>query len=183
MLYYMYAADEPLWSAFQTSLAMLLANLVGLANLYRRNSRFAVPREHRDLFEHFSILPPGDFRDLMRHGTRTTLPAGTELTRLGQTVHHMYFVIEGQVEVEKFSERFVLPHAVFIGELGYMTTETATATTNLRTEAEVVVWDVVKLRERAKKQPRLQLSIEAVISRDLAAKVSRAGAPRMAVVL
>lgn len=53
--------------------------------------------------------------------------------------------------MEKFSERFVLPYAVFIGEIGYMTSETATATTMLRTEAEVVVWDVAKLRERTPK--------------------------------
>lgn len=175
--YYSVVANEPLWAAIFTNLGISLANLFGLLLLLFRNSRFSIPRAHSDIYPAFRLLPPGDFRTLMRLGERKKLEADTTLTREGKTVETLYFVLDGEVAAEKRGETFSLPLQIFIGEVGYLTGNGASATTRLAEGGEVVAWDVRKLRREARRNTRFNLALDALISQDLATKVAQAGAP------
>jgi len=176
--YYAVVAGEPLWMAIFTNIGISAANFVGLLILLFRNSRFAVPREHSDIYPIFSLLPPGDFRTLVRLGRRRVLDEDAVLTHDGAPVDTLYFVLKGEAAAEKRGETFMLPERIFIGEVGYLTRDGASATTRLAKGSEVLEWDVARLRSKAKRSARFNLALDALISKDLAAKVSRAGAPR-----
>ncbi len=175
--YYAVVAGEPLWMAIFTNIGISTANFLGLLILIFSRSRLAIPKEHSDIYPVFSLLPPGDFRTLIRLGRRRVLNEDAVLTRDGAPVDTLYFVLRGEVVAEKRGETFMLPERIFIGEVGYLTRDGASATTRLAKGGEVLEWDVARLRAKAKQSARFNLALDALISKDLAAKVSRAGAP------
>ncbi len=85
--------------------------------------------------------------------------------------------MEGSARVEKFGQCFDLPSQIFVGEVAYLLNRNSAATTILRAGSEVIEWDFVKLRAGSQKKTRFRLALEALISRDLAQKVSLAVAP------
>ncbi|MEL7166415.1 MAG: cyclic nucleotide-binding domain-containing protein [Pseudomonadota bacterium] len=176
--YYWVVADAPLWEAVLTSVAMGTANLIGLFSLWWRNSRLAIPAEHLDLYSHFEGLPPGDFRDLVRRARRRQISEPTAVTIEGAALGHLIYVISGDVQVKKRGEAFSMPAQVFVGEVAYMTHQPSAATTHLAAGAEILEWDVGELRIRSARKARFKLALEAMISSDLARKVSYAVAPQ-----
>ncbi len=175
--YYAISGDTPQWAAIWTSVAMACANIVGLIGLWLRASPLSIPSRHRDIYTHFSMLPPGDFRKVMRGAKRVILPAGTRLTTDNARAKSVFFVINGSVVVEKFGETFHLPDGIFVGEVGYLTGNRASATTLLNEESEVLEWDVTDLKHQSARDVRFKLAMDAIISIDLAEKVARAGSP------
>lgn len=175
--YYAIVADEPLWAAIITNVGISGANVVGLAILLFRNSKISIPRQHADIYPAFSLLPPGDFRTLMGLCTRRVVAEETQMTREGAPVETLYFVLNGQTTACKRGESFKLPEKIFIGEVGYLTGDGASATTTLAAGSEILEWDVARLRRKAKRNVRFNLALDALISKDLAAKVALAGGP------
>ena len=175
--YYSIAADEPLWAALYLSIMIGAANLIGLFGLYLRRSRLLIPRAFQDLYAHFGDLPPGDFRELMARCDRRRLTTREEVTKEGTAVERLIFVISGKIDVEKRGDRFPLPSGIFIGEVAFLTGRAASATTWIEAGAEILEWDVEDLRRHSRRKPRFQLALEAMISKDLAAKVAHAVAP------
>ena len=176
--YYAIVTDVPQWAAIWTSIAMGLANMFGLFSLWLRNSPLSIPKQHRDIYTHFSILPPGDFRKLMAVAKRERLPADFVLTKNNARVKSVYYVISGGVAVEKFGERFYLPDGIFLGEVGYLTGNRASATAFLTEDSDVLQWPVTTLKRHCDRDVRFKLAMDALISIDLAEKVARAGSPR-----
>ena len=175
--YYAVVDETPLWPAIWASTATGTANLIGLISLFYRRSAWAIPTKYRDIFVYFDLLPPGDFRKLMSAARRVVRPAGYKLTVAGSRVNTLYYVIDGKVEVEKFGNRFCIPDGVFVGEVAYLTGNRASASTYLVAESDVLEWDVAMLKQRAARDPRFRLAMDAMISIDLAEKVGRAGSP------
>lgn len=175
--YYFIVADVPLWAAIFSNLAIFLANSTGLALLLLRGSKLIIPRQYRDIYPLFSVLQPGDFRTLMRLSKRHIADSEIEMTAEDAPVRKLYFVVEGKVEASKRNQSFSLNDGIFVGEIGYLTGNAASATTTLAAGGDVLEWDVAALRRKAKRSPRFNLALDAAISKDLATKVSRAGAP------
>lgn len=175
--YYTVVGPVPLWEAIYMSSLMGLANLSGLAQLLIGRTYWAVPRRHRDIYAHFPELPPGDFRNLMKRATRRILPRGAELTREDAPVDRLYYVIDGQLDVEKRGETFALPGDVFVGEVAYLTGRVSSATTWARTDLEVLEWRFDDIASASARHSRFKLALEAMISRDMALKLAFAVAP------
>ena len=175
--YYATVADEPLWEAIYTSIAMGTANLFGLMSLLAQNSRMIVPAQHRDIYPQFGNLTPGDFRALVRRAKRFTTPDDIELATEGEATRHLYFIIRGSARVQKLGAEFVLPSGTFVGEVAYLTGRQSAATTVLAAGSEVLSWEYEELYRRSARSSRFKLALEAMISGDLAAKVSFAVAP------
>jgi hypothetical protein len=172
--YYAIAADEPLWTAIWTSLAIGASTLFGLIALLGRNTRFMIPAEHKDIYPKFYQMVPGDFRSLMKLSKRYRVDKEEKITTEGQNVDRLFFVISGGMKAEKQNITFDLPAGIFVGEIAFMTGHTSSATTVLNSGSEVLEWDIETLRKKSWRSSRFRLALEAVISRDLAAKVAQA---------
>lgn len=175
--YYATVNGEPMWAAIVTNLAISSANAIGLGLLLLRNSKLSIPHRHADIYEMFSILPPGDFRKLMSAATRSEVAHEFRMTVEGEPVRTLYFVLRGEVTAAKRGETFPLPAGIFLGEVGYLTGNAASATTTLDAGGELIQWDVATLKRMCARSPRFNLALDAAISKDLAAKVALAGAP------
>ena len=176
--YYAVVADVPLWDAILASIILGTANVIGMINLFLYKSRIYIPRAHRDVYdERFSHMPPADFRTMIKAGRRETVAEDLMLTVEGGTVDKLYFVISGQVTIEKLGEIFRTPAGMFVGEIAYLTGRKSSATTYVPAGTQLMVWDFDTLRKHSERKPRFKLAFEAMISRDLANKVSFAVAP------
>ncbi len=176
--YYFVVSDTPLWEAIIASMVLGTANIIGLTSLSLRNTKFAIPRKHRDIYDaRFRNMPPGDFRHLMKFARREVTQSERIITIEGAEVKELYFVISGELTIEKRSEVFNMPAGLFVGEIAYLTHQRSSATTRVPEGAEVLVWDFATLRQRAARKPRFKLALEAMISMDLAVKVAFAVAP------
>lgn len=177
-IWYYYVAIEDPRAAVLTSVLMGTANFIGLAQIWYRNSKWVVPRAFRDIYPRFSTLPPGDFRALMKTADRTILPVGQQITVQNKPNSHLYFLLSGGIRAEKSGEKFNMPAGIFVGEVAYMIQGAASASTIVTQESEVLRWDISTLLQKSKKNARFRLALEALISNDLARKVSVSVAPK-----
>lgn len=175
--YYWTAADQPLWGAIITSALMIFTNLLGLAGLYARNANWSVPKGHTDIFPLFAPLQPGDFRTLVQRAKRFKAETDMIVTTQGQQPEKVYFVIDGTFHVKKGAAEFDVYGPTFVGEVAYLLSSPSAATTILPQGTEVLEWTLTDLITRSARQPRFKLALDAVISRDLARKVSLAVSP------
>lgn len=171
--YYGVVEDTPLWPAIWASTATGAANVLGLMNLLYSRSALAIPRDYKEIYQRFSNLPPGDFAKLMRATDHMRRPEGHRLATEGAPVDKLYYILEGTVRITKGANSFEIAEDTFIGEIGYLTGNPASATAELSRDCVVLEWDVSRLRKRARRDPRFKLALEALISLDLAEKVSR----------
>lgn len=175
--FYSVAADEPLWGAILTSVAIGAANIFGLSILLMQRVRWVVPKKYRGLYNSFQHLQPGDFRRVIKTATHVVLEQETQLTQEGAPVDRVYLILSGETFVEKRNETFSLPEGVFVGEVAFLLGTPASATTIIKTGGEVFYWPLEELRKRAFRSARFKLALDAMISHDLANKVSLAVAP------
>jgi len=178
--YYFVAAETPLWEAIQLSLVMGAANLIGLMSLLARRSKLSIPAAHRDIYPRFSDLPPGDFRDLMKLAHRRVLTEEEQISEEGAPPRHLTYVISGGMRVSKMGDQFLMPSGVFVGEAAYFNKTHSAASTWAKEGSELLQWNVDILRKKAARNDRFRLALEAMISKDLAAKVAFAVAPQSA---
>ena len=106
--YYAVAIEEP-WAAVSTSVLMGLANCIGLAQIYYRNSKYVIPKEHQDIYPLFDTLPPGDFRALMKFAQRYETQRDEIITKEGAENTYLYYVLSGKMSAEKKAQSFELP--------------------------------------------------------------------------
>lgn len=177
--YYAVVSDTPLWAAIWASAATGTANVIGLTSLLLRKSKWIIPKRDKDLYSSFSALPPGDFRQLMLMASRGRRAQGDILTTTGAKVTSLFYVVSGRVEIRKRGSVFHMHSGNFVGEVAFLTEEDASATTLMAEDGELLSWDVAQLRQRAARDVRFRLALDAVISLDLAHKVASAGSPNV----
>ena len=146
--YYAIAADEPLWTAIWTSLAIGCATFAGLIALIGRNSPLMIPKTHRDIYPQFHDMVPGGFRVLVRMGRRYIVEQDTVITTEGEPVLKLHFVTSGAMSAEKKGVAFTLPPKIFVGEVAFMMGRASSATTVLKAGSEVLEWDVAELNRK-----------------------------------
>lgn len=172
LVYYAVVAGDPLWEAMAATLAMSLANVFGLtALMVSRSARF-IPANQMNLYSMFSGVEPGEFRALMKRGTVRTLTENETLTTVGAVPDRLYFVIDGEIEVEQGQGCFQLPPRHFLGEISLMLGTPASATVRVGAGAHLVEWQRENLVRAMTRQPKLKIAVESLLGRDMARKVA-----------
>ncbi len=172
LFYYMVAAKEPLWEAMIATSAMSIANIYGLAVLILGNTVRLIPANQIALFSMFGEIQPGEFRLFMKLGQIRRLTDDETLTMIGKVPDYLYFVIEGEVEIEQGCGRFQIPSRHFIGEISLMLGTPASATTQVKSGTQIVQWPREQLIRNMARHPKMKTAVESLLSRDMARKVA-----------
>ena len=114
----------------------------------------------------------------MKFANRHVTEKDQTITTEGKENDYLYYILSGSLSASKLKQKFDLPARIFVGEVAYMTGQVASATTKLNKGAEILRWDIAELRERAAKDDRFRLALDALVSSDLARKVTAAVAPK-----
>ena len=170
--YYYLEPETPLWDAIGWSVVMGLANGYTMLRIYadRRPAHF----EEEDLVIYGAIrqIAPGDFRRLMAGAEKKTVAEDLVITDAGIVPGHLYFIVEGDLAIDKESRFITAGGPTFIGEIAYLLNQPASATVTLKAGGRFARWKVTVLRGLVAKHENLGTALEIAFNRDLAAKVA-----------
>lgn len=170
--YYYFVADTPLWDAMLTNGALAAVNFLMICVVISERTTFAMSADNQSLYRMFPLLTPGQFRRLRRVAERIEATAPTELVRQGRRPEHLYFVIDGPVEIEKGGSLSRIPSRVFIGEVAFLTGRTASATVWVEPGASYLQWRTSDLERLSRRSPQLRVALLGHLNMDMATKVA-----------
>jgi CRP/FNR family transcriptional regulator, cyclic AMP receptor protein len=162
------------WVIIAWATAFVLIN-VGQSTwlLYERHLARLSDDERRLANTAFRALDPVIVRRLLRRGTARSFAETDCIVRQGVPLDHLFVVVEGEAAV-LLGGRIVarLKAGDFIGEIGFLSADMATATVVATTVLRCLAWPAEDLRQRLERQPDLCTIVHAAIGRDLAAKTA-----------
>ena len=111
----------------------------------------------------FATLDASRIADIAGMLRRQIIPAGSEIVRRGQFSDSMYFIVQGEVEVE------ITPHPVrlragqFFGEAGLIDNKPRNATVSTVTTTQFLVLGLSQFHDLMERQPDVREKIQAVL--------------------
>lgn len=173
LLYYYLFPDIPLWDAIITTCILVAANLVILFRISMERTVFALSLEEKTLFESFDGFTPGQFRQLLKIAHWTTAETPIALATENQPLSNLYFIVDGEVMIEKGGNAFPLEPGNFVGEIAFVLDRPPSADVTAQQGARFVKWDASQIALLMKKSPAFQNAIMALLGRDLAEKLAK----------
>lgn len=171
--YYFTVADRPLWEAMAWAGANVLVNVAMISMIVRDHRMTTLSDDEMSLYQDMRGLSPGQFRRLMRLGRWLVADEKLMMTEEGKPLDTLYYVLSGEVEVDKSGRKIKLAPSVFIGELAYLRKKPATATVTAEKGAKLVSWSHRDLITATAKDEGLGAALGALLSSDMAEKVAR----------
>ena len=141
--------------------------------LWREGQDLAMSDDELNLFRNLRGLSPEQFRKLMKAGTWERTAEPVKLTSEGQMPEELYYVLEGNLSIQKSGREIKVQPAAFIGELAYLREMPATATVQLLPPGHFVSWKHTELNRVLAHDEALRLALAMLINNDLAEKVAR----------
>lgn len=173
LLYYYKVTENPLWASIITNGALAAVNLAMIGVVVLERTTFSMSKETIELFKRFQMLSPGQFRRLLKSARIVNSPNHAELTRLGDRVRSLYYVIDGPVGILKGSSETQVDGGIFVGEVAFLTGEPASATVTIGPGIKYMEWDASDLQRLMEKSPKLYVALSAQFNADLVRKVSK----------
>ena len=175
ILYYYFAPEIPLWGAIFWSSMFTVVNIGMIWLIFVDEMHFSLPASERKLFDLLVYLTPGQFRTFLKAGRQEVTASPLVITRENEPLHHLYFITDGKVTIEKGGRRVVSDAKTFIGEIAFLLSRPATATVTLEPGCHYCVWDSIALRNLLNSNTALKNALSAAMNRKLAEKVAQAG--------
>ena len=169
--YYM-TLDPPLWTAMFWSVVMAATNTWVIVRLVLDRSTYNLSEENLKLYKVFDAMTPGEFRRLLKIATWRDGHDQTRLTREGEAVQSLYYVMQGPVEIDKQGDRFSIEGNAFIGEVAFFLESVASASVTVAETARYAQWEHASLMELQKKDPGIRAALHSILNKDMAAKVA-----------
>lgn len=172
IFYGIYASDLSI-ALWETGFTVV--NLVQLGLLLHEKRRINLTDEerelHRALFSDMTLL---DFSRLVRTGTWVVAPAGTVLTRQGETVVRILLISEGAASVEKDTKVVAYcKRGDFVGEMAFVSGNPATASVNCITPTRYLMWRFSDLKRLIEKHPEIRTALQSIFNQNLIEKLVR----------
>ncbi len=174
LVYFFLAPATPLWGAIFWSAMFIAVNAWMIGQLVMENRHFSLTDTERKLFNLLQDLTPGQFRALLKLAQQHRTTAQMEITQEGMPLNKLYFVLSGNIAIEKRGRRAVTDAETFIGEIAFLLDRPATATVTLEPGCTYFVWNSAALKKAMDDKPALGTSLIAALNRNLANKVAMA---------
>ncbi|GAB5488271.1 MAG: hypothetical protein Pars2KO_18410 [Parasphingorhabdus sp.] len=172
LLYYYLFPEFPLWDAILTTVILSLANLYILFRILLERSMFALNDQEKELFLAFEGFSPGQFRQALKIGKWKTTERPVELTAENQPLSKLFYIIDGSVQAKKGEHSFAVGEKNFIGEIAFVLSGPPTATVIADTDTMYIEWESGEMRQLMGRSAEFENAMMALLSRDLADKLS-----------
>jgi voltage-gated potassium channel len=124
----------------------------------------------------FRGLDAAGIAEIMRYLRAQSIPRGAMIVRKGDPAHSMYFIAEGEVEVELAHENVTLGEGQFFGEIAVLRKTLRTADVRATAATKLLILDAYDLQTLTKRNPEIGDAIREVAqSRSGLAPVERHG--------
>jgi hypothetical protein len=172
-LFYYGAGEQPYWHAMYWSIINFSVNAVMIWLIIRDTRPHNLSDNELKLYRNLGSLTPGEFRRLVALGKWETASVEATLTTEGQALDKLYYVLEGELQIDKSGRQIEVKPGLFIGEIAYLLQKPATATVKVKPGTVYVAWSRAALAKAFEKQEGLKHSLSNLLSADLAEKVAR----------
>lgn len=154
----------------------LLFTSINLYQIYRllleRRPVRLEAKEERLFHLAFRTLTPREFMKLASIGEWVRVEGGDEIVSAGAPVTRLQCLYEGQASVlVKGKTVATLNPGCFIGEMSYLTGDSASATVTSEGRAELMCWDRERLEAFLAKHDPIRGALQLVLGTDLATKI------------
>lgn len=175
VVYYYLIPTDPLWLDIFSEGVLVLINAAMIIILWFREKALRFTDEEKEIYTLiFSKFSPFEFYKLVKSGEWKTFEVNERLTEQGEEVPALYFIYSGQVTVLiNGDEKATVRDGNFIGELSFTLNQKANADTLVATPSRILYWPQNALTKLLEKNPAMKSSLEAMITQDLAQKLSR----------
>jgi hypothetical protein len=176
-LIYIFSGAHITWLAAFWNAAFILVNVGRICFELRERLSIKLTPEERDIYATtFPSLSPVEFAKLVAKGKWLTLEKGTLITEQGKRVENVMLVYRGTaaVHVNGSLARQVDPPE-FIGEVSFLTRDTASATVTAGEPMRVLAWPHHELQKFLNKHLAVRIAFRAIMSTDLAKKLKERG--------
>lgn len=170
--YYYTAPETPLWEAIGWSIILGFANLYVMAQIMLDRTTFSMTERDKRLYRYFNNMAPGEFRRLAKIATWRIGDGTTPVTKNGELNSNLYFVLDGQIQIEKHGQRFIMPRGGFVGEVGLLLNQPATATAIVREGGEYIEIPLTDLLKLERRHPNIRSALRDKFNADMAVKVA-----------
>jgi len=170
---FFYFQPEPLMVPVIWNFAFICLNIVqiGILIYERRPIRFT-DDENRLFQMVFRRLTPVEFLKLLKVARWMEAGPSDQLAREGETLDNVMVIFSGRVSV-RVEEKLVaeLTDGQFIGEMSFLTGESASATVSATEPTRYVAWSKNDLKYFLERNPNLSPLLQTVIGTDLVKKL------------
>ncbi|MDP7250718.1 MAG: cyclic nucleotide-binding domain-containing protein [Planctomycetota bacterium] len=120
----------------------------------------------------FHSFSPVEFMKLIRLAEWQVAPPGEMLTHQDEEQDKMMLLFHGRASVVVADSKVAeLKDGAFIGEMAFLTGESASATVVVDEETRYLMWDISKLKSFLKRNPSLRFGLQGIIGQDLSKKL------------
>ena len=172
-LFYYGAGESPYWHAMYWSLINFSVNAVMVWLIVRDTRSHSLSDDELKLYRNLGSLTPGEFRRLVALGKWEKATTQTTLTFEGQAPDKLYYVLDGELQIEKSGRQIAVKPGLFIGEIAYLLQKPATATVTVKPGTVYMSWSRQGLAKAFEKHESLKHSLGSLLSADLAEKLAR----------
>ena len=135
---------------------------------------FRMNRDERHLYGAFTSLTLGQFRKLLARATWHEADQPTLLTEEDAVNRRLFYIIDGNVTLQKKGRSFAMVGGTFVGEVSYLLNSNATATAIANNETRYIQWRHKDLQEIEWRHPSIRVALREILNADLASKVADA---------
>lgn len=170
--YYFSASDKPLWEAIIWNIPNIALNLVMIYWILRDNKLPLMNDDELMLFRTLKGLTPAQFKKVLK-GTSWQKPLqSVTLTEENSKPDNLYFVLHGDVSMQKAGNSRPIPGNTFIGEIAFLNGIPATARVDVKNGPVIATWRHDFLNKIFEKDDKLKAAFTAMMASDLASKLS-----------
>lgn len=168
---YAFTLNEGNFLALAWAMVFLLTNLGVIWLTMQRRNVIPLSEEAKALAKEMPQFSKKDFARLMQLCDWQTLDGEQQLTRQGEPVDTLYYIVEGGATVAKNTKSIEVGAHLLIGEISLTQNVPATATVHAHQGSVLVVWPLKKLKKLLKRKS-LKAGFDALLSHDLAEKLA-----------
>ena len=181
-MYFYAASEKPLWVGIFWAAVFVAINLVQLARIYRERSAVKLGTEDKLLHQGvFANLSAVELQRIIHIGRWRKAPKGAVLTIEDKPVPEIMILASGKAHVVSRNRLVaVLRSGSLIGEISFVTKETATATVTAHEVSRVFAIDTKKLEHLFRKFPEMERAVHRVVELDLTSKLTNSEMPARA---
>ena len=176
-LLYLFNGAQILWLAAFWNAAFIVVNLGRISLGLKERFAVKLTRDELELYTRtFANVSPVEFHKLLSIGKWMDLAPGAVITEQGEPVENVTLVHRGTAAVTVNGQlaRHVAPPE-FIGEVSFLTSDTASATVTASEPMHVLAWPHGELQSFLNKHLSVRFAFRAIVSGDLARKLKERG--------
>ncbi|MEM9353623.1 MAG: cyclic nucleotide-binding domain-containing protein [Planctomycetota bacterium] len=175
--FYYCCAATPMYEAISWQSLFIAVNVVQIGLLiYERRPVRLEDDEQRLYDDIFSALSPREFAKLLALSERKHAAEGETLLKQDEPVEQLALISSGSASVELDGRHIaVVEPGQFIGEMGFLTEQNASASVTARVPLDYRAWPADKLRKLLRDQPEVHVKIHGILGADLVEKLRREG--------